>query len=73
VTITDAAVDGETTVVWCTLLATDGRGRCPGCGTAGVYRDSVERRSRICRWLGIRCSCGSGSRATAAPRPAASG
>lgn len=43
VTITDAAVDGETTVVWCDLVER-GPGRCPGCGTVGVYRDSVERR-----------------------------
>ena len=44
VTITDAAVDGETTVVWCDLLTT-GPGRCcPGCGTVGIYRDSVERQ-----------------------------
>lgn len=43
VTITDAAVDGEVTVVFCDLL-TEGRGGCPGCGQAGVYRDTVVRR-----------------------------
>jgi hypothetical protein len=44
VTITDAAVDGEATVVFCTLLD-DGVGRrCPGCGAEGVYRDTVIRR-----------------------------
>ena len=43
VRITDAALDGETTVLWCDLL-TDGPGTCPGCGLVGVYRDSVERR-----------------------------
>ena len=43
VRITDAAVRGETTVLWCDLLV-DGPGACPGCGLAGVYRDSVERR-----------------------------
>jgi transposase len=43
VTITNAALDGETTVVFCDLL-TDGPGRCPGCGVVGQYRDSVERR-----------------------------
>jgi transposase len=43
VRITDAALAGETTVLWCDLL-TDGPGRCPGCGVVGVYRDSVERR-----------------------------
>jgi transposase len=43
VTITNAALDGETTVVFCDLLS-DGPGRCPGCGAVGIYRDSVERR-----------------------------
>ena len=44
VTITDAAVDGEVTVVFCNLLD-DGVGRrCPGCGGEGVYRDTVIRR-----------------------------
>lgn len=43
VRITDAALDGETTVLWCDLI-TDGPGVCPGCGLVGVYRDSVERR-----------------------------
>ena len=43
VRITDAALAGESTVLWCDLL-TDGTGRCPGCGLTGVYRDSVERR-----------------------------
>jgi transposase len=42
VRITDAALDGETTVLWCDLI-TDGPGVCPGCGLVGVYRDSVER------------------------------
>jgi transposase len=44
VTITDAAVDGEVTVVFCNLLD-DGVGRrCPGCGGEGVYRDTVIRK-----------------------------
>jgi hypothetical protein len=43
VTITNAALDADTTVVFCDLL-TDGPGRCPGCGTVGQYRDRVERR-----------------------------
>lgn len=43
VTITDAAVDGEATVVFCTLLD-DGKNDFPGCGTQGVYRDTVIRR-----------------------------
>jgi transposase len=43
VAITDAALDGETTVVWCDLRTT-GPGRCPDCGTVGTYRDRVERR-----------------------------
>jgi transposase len=42
VSITDAALDGETTVVFCDLR-TEGPGRCPGCASVGVYRDTVER------------------------------
>lgn len=43
VTITDAALDGDVTVVFCTLLD-DGSSDCPGCGAQGVYRDTVIRR-----------------------------
>ena len=43
VRITNAAVAGETTVVFADLVI-DGPGRCPGCGVAGTYRDSIERR-----------------------------
>jgi transposase len=43
VTITDAAVDGDVTVVFCDLLD-DGRRQCPGCGSEGVYRDTVVRK-----------------------------
>ena len=43
VRITDAALAGETTVMFCELLI-DGLGRCPACGSVGSYRDSVERR-----------------------------
>jgi transposase len=43
VRIVDAAVAGETTVLWCELLS-DGPGRCPGCGITGTYRDTSERR-----------------------------
>src|ERR1700748_490267 len=43
VTITDAAVDGDVTVVFCNLLD-DGRRHCPGCGGEGVYRDTVIRK-----------------------------
>jgi len=43
VTITDAAVDGEATVVFCDLLD-DGQRHCPGCGAEGSYRDTVIRR-----------------------------
>ena len=43
VRITDAAVDGEVTVVFCNLLD-DGQRQCPGCGAQGVYRDTVIRR-----------------------------
>lgn len=60
VTITDAALDGDVTVVFCTLLD-DGRRQCPGCGAEGRYRDTVIR---TCRWLGIRCGYGSAWRAT---------
>jgi transposase len=43
VTITNAALDRDTTAVFCNLITT-GPGRCPGCDTVGIYRDSVERR-----------------------------
>jgi transposase len=42
VTITDAAVDGEVTVVFCNLLD-DGQRGCPQCGIEGRYRDTVIR------------------------------
>ena len=42
-TITDAAVDGDVTVVFCDLLD-DGHRHCPGCGSEGVYRDTVVRK-----------------------------
>jgi transposase len=42
VTITDAAVDGDATV-FCDLLD-DGQRHCPGCGSEGIYRDTVIRR-----------------------------
>lgn len=41
-TITDAAVDDDVTVVFCTLLD-DGQRGCPGCGVEGRYRDTVIR------------------------------
>jgi transposase len=43
VRITDAAVDGDATVVFCELLD-DGRRHCPRCGNEGIYRDTVIRR-----------------------------
>jgi hypothetical protein len=43
VTITDAALDGDATVVFCELLDR-GRQLCPGCGRVGAYRATVERR-----------------------------
>src|SRR4051795_5045968 len=43
VRIVDAALAGETTVLWCDLI-TEGPGRCPNCNLTGAYRDSVERR-----------------------------
>ncbi len=42
VTITDAAIDGPATVVFCRLL-TDGPGTCPACKHPGVYRDATIR------------------------------
>lgn len=42
VMITNAALDRDTTVVFCKLI-TAGPGRCPGCDSVGTYRDSVER------------------------------
>ena len=42
VRITDAAVAGETTVVFAELVV-DGPGSCPGCGITGSYRDTTER------------------------------
>jgi transposase len=42
VTITDAAIDGDVTVLFCTLLD-DGQRSCPGCGEEGRYRDTVIR------------------------------
>ena len=42
-TITDATVDGDVTVLFCNLLD-DGQRHCPGCGGEGVYRDTVIRR-----------------------------
>jgi transposase len=41
--ITGAALDGDVTVVFCDLLI-DGRQHCPGCGSEGIYRDTVVRK-----------------------------
>jgi transposase len=41
VTITDAAVDDETTTIFCAPVARDPR--CPDCGRDGGYRDTVTR------------------------------
>lgn len=43
VRITDAALAGETTVVFADLVVEE-PGRCPSCGLVGTYRDTVERR-----------------------------
>ena len=43
VTITNAALERDLTVVFCDLITT-GPGRCPGCDTVGIYRDTLERR-----------------------------
>ncbi|MGW3485678.1 ISL3 family transposase [Rhodococcus indonesiensis] len=42
VTITDAALDDQVTVVFCDLLV-DGPDRCPSCSQAGTYRDTIVR------------------------------
>lgn len=42
VTITDAAIDDEVTVVFCDLLV-DGPDRCPQCESSGRYRDTIVR------------------------------
>ena len=71
VTITDAAVDGDVTVVFCTLLD-DGQRNCPGCATERVYRDTVIRtvtdvpvvghplrlRVRVPRYRCVNTDCG---------------
>ena len=43
VTITDAVVAGDATIVFCDLLTSD-VGRCAGCGQPGVYRDTAIRK-----------------------------
>ena len=43
VTITNAALNGQTTVVFADLRV-DGPGRCPKCGLVGTCHDSVQRR-----------------------------
>ncbi len=65
VTITDAAVDGDATVVFCDLLD-DGRRHCPQCGGEGVYRDTVIRGSLTFRLWVIRCVFACGFHVTAA-------
>jgi transposase len=60
VTITDAPVDGDATVVFCDLL-TEGRQHCPGCGE-GIYRDPVVRKVTDVPVVGhpLRCQWTSG-------------
>ncbi len=41
VTITDAAINDESTTILCTPVARDPR--CPDCGREGRYRDTVTR------------------------------
>jgi len=72
VTITDAAVDGAVTVVFCDLLD-DGHRHCPGCGSEGVYRDTVVRKVTDVPVVGVRCGCAYGYRGIAAPPATAHG
>ena len=48
VTITDAALDGEATVVFCTLID-DGQHSCPDCGDEGRYGERDEPVARCAR------------------------
>jgi len=71
VRITDAAVDGEATVVFCNLLD-DGQRYCPACGIEGSYRDAAIRqvtdvpvvghplrlRVRVPRYRCVNTACG---------------
>src|ERR1700738_433518 len=41
VTITDAAIDDESTTIFCAPVARDPR--CPDCGREGRYRDTITR------------------------------
>ena len=41
VTITDAAIDDESTTIFCMPVTRDPR--CPDCGREGRYRDTVDR------------------------------
>ena len=66
VRITDAAIEGETTVVWCDLISS-GPGRCPGCGEIGTYRNHVERAAE--RPAGRRAPAAAAGSGSALPLP----
>jgi len=72
VTITDAAVDGDVTVLFCTLLD-DGQRQCPGCGKDGSYRDTVICNVTDVPVVGHPLRLRVGSRATDVSTPLVSG
>jgi hypothetical protein len=63
VTIADAAVDGDVTVVVCDLF-TEGRQHCPGCGSEG---STVTRRAQSQRCARCRASLAAARSGTAVP------
>lgn len=65
VTITDPALDGETTVVFCDLL-TLVQGAARAAAASGPTATPLNAGSAMCRWPDIRWCCGSGSRVIAA-------
>ena len=70
VRITDAAVAGETTVLWCELVV-EGRGGARAAGWSGSTATASSAVSATSRWSGIPSSCGSGCRATGVSMTAA--
>src|SRR6201987_4949949 len=64
VTITDAAIDDESTTIFCAPVAGDPR--CPDCGREGRYRDTVTRPLTDLPVAGYRWCCRSPCPAIAA-------